>query len=123
MIKITSDLGEFREREHYHEWIEPWTFGVYKGNTIWYRYRPKPLSVTLTILHEIIHLIIDKSLSVNHATLCLSTLCLFRDFLDGTLDFINGILRYREWRVSIHANLQYYVKANFRHWWTWVRCK
>lgn len=118
MIKITSDLGEFRKREHCNEWIEPWTFGVYKGNTIWYRYNCKPFNKIVTILHEIGHMTIDKCLLEDYATLRL-----FEDFLDGTLDFINGILRYKEWRVATHENLRHYVKANFRHWWNWMRCK
>jgi len=118
MIKITNDLREFRERENDNEWIESWINGLYEGNTIWYRYRSKPFSHIVTILHEIGHLIIRKCLSENHATLLF-----FSEFLEGILDFINGVLRYQEWRVRIHECLQFYVKANFKFWWNWERCK
>jgi len=110
MIKITSDLDEFWKREHCGQ-VTPHTLGLYKGNTIWYRYRSKPLSHILTILHEIGHLIVDKCFSEKYATLLL-----FSDFLDGVLDFINGVLRHQAWRIAIHECLESYIKDNFEDW-------
>jgi hypothetical protein len=129
-VKVTYDLQEFVEREvvsiEFEKTFRTYrvsnrkylTLGLCGESTIWCKYRNKPVSHMVTIVHELIHFIIHKYVSENYGSLAL-----FRNLLDGILDFVNGNIRYQQWRRVIYRTFKNYIKIPFKDFMDWELCR
>ena len=125
--KVTLDREEFWNNEKpecvtlfYNSSEEFWstvnrsgTNGLCGNRTIWLK-----MLNPVTLLHELLH----YPIRYFHRTSGDASIVLFCDFLTDCLDFVNGILRYKEWRKEIHEALEV-VTVSWNDWLDWILCR
>lgn len=106
----------YRSLEDYFDTRGKGANGLCGHRTIWLRTLDP-----ITLLHELIHYPIIR-IHLKAMWFKTASVVLFLDFLHSLHDFINGVLRRKDWRLHIHESFLC-VRNEFKDWIDWIRCR